>query len=938
MFYVTMKYDSEQLIFCVQEHARFDTLHFIWYDEKTTGCTRNINAKKVMKRRLRERMDKYYAQPIEEVIKKLESDGTTGLTLTKVQKARVQHGENKLVEKAAKSLGKMILEQISDFMIIILIVAAILSIVVGETIDGSVILGIVILNAVLGIVQERKASNALQALKNMAAPKAKVIREGKLQVIDSAELVVGDIVKLDAGDYVPADLVLIEAINLKIDESALTGESVAVDKSIGSISETASIGERTNSSFMSTIVTYGRGTGIVTGIGMETEIGKIATLLNETEDEKTPLQQKLASLGKLLGIICIGVCIIIFGLGVLRGEPILEVFMTAISLAVAAIPEGLPAVVTVVLAIGVTRMISRHAIMKNLGAVETLGSTTVICTDKTGTLTQNKMTVLKVYDCQEEWDVTGTGYGFTGEIKSEIGKPAVDIELLLKAAVLCNDAKIKDEEVIGDPTEGALIVLGAKGGFDQNELNKSYPRLGEFPFDSDRKLMSTKHSIDNEYVMFTKGAPDVALSKCNRILINGKIRAITEEDRARITAKNVNYAENALRVLGYTYKVVTEKADLNQEESDLIFLGLSCMIDPPREEAKAAVKLCKDGGIRVVMITGDHITTASAIALQLGIIKDKSEAEEGANINGYSEEAFKEKVKTTSVFARVSPEHKVKIVETLKSNGEIVAMTGDGVNDAPALKRADIGIAMGITGTDVSKEAADMILTDDNFASIVDAVEEGRIIYSNIRKLVGFLLSCNIGEILIIFVAMISGWAVPLVPIQLLWVNLITDSFPAFALGLEEGEKDIMQYQPRNPSEPIVDRKMKIALIMQSIGLAVAVLGSYRLGFVMAGDVSEDVKLSIARTFCFITLVVGEMLRSYSARSEDKSLFSLKIFGNKFLNYSVLGSFVLLGLVVYVPFLQIIFSTIGLNTLQLGMAVGLSLVPLFFGELSKQFK
>lgn len=883
-------------------------------------------------------MEKYYTMPIEDVIKKLGSNEVDGLTQAKVLVAREQNGENKLEEKPGKSLVKMIIEQVSDFMIIILIAAAVLSIVVGETIDGAVILGIVILNAVLGITQEKKASNALQALKNMAAPKAKVIREGKLQVVDSAELVVGDLVKLEAGDYVPADLVLIEAVNLKIDESALTGESVAVDKYVGELSEEASIGERQNSTFMSTIVTYGRGTGIVTGIGMNTEIGKIATMLNETDDGKTPLQVKLASLGKLLGIICIAVCVVIFGLGVLRGESLLEVFMTAISLAVAAIPEGLPAVVTVVLALGVTRMISRHAIMKNLGAVETLGSTTVICTDKTGTLTQNKMTVLKVYDGEEEWKVSGTGYSFDGDIVSEIGKPIMDIDLLLKAAVLCNDAKIKDEEVIGDPTEGALIVLGAKGGYDQSELNTDFPRLSEFPFDSDRKLMSTKHCIEGEYLMFTKGAPDVALSRCTHIRINGKIREITDEDKTRITAKNVNYAENALRVLGYTYKKVAEESDLTVEESELIFLGLSCMIDPPREEAKAAVKLCKNAGIRVVMITGDHITTATAIALQLGIIKDKNEVEEGAKINGYSEEAFKEKVKTTSVFARVSPEHKVKIVDTLKSNGEIVAMTGDGVNDAPALKRADIGIAMGITGTDVSKEAADMILTDDNFASIVDAVEEGRIIYSNIRKLVGFLLSCNIGEILIIFIAMLSGWAVPLLPIQLLWVNLITDSFPAFALGLEEGEKGIMNDQPRNPAEPIVDRKMKIALIMQSIGLTMAVLGSYRLGFIMAGDVSEEAKLTIARTFCFITLIAGEMLRSYSARSEDNSVFSLKLLGNKFLNYSVLGSVVMLGLVVYVPFLQIIFSTASLTLLQLGMAMALSLVPFFFGEVAKLLK
>lgn len=890
-------------------------------------------------------MAEFYAKKIEDVKSELSSNLEVGLSSDEVIKAREKHGENKLQEKAGKTLVKMIFEQISDFMIVILIIAAVLSIVAGEAVDGGVILGIVVLNAVLGITQERKASNALEALKKMAAPKAKVLRNGVLDVIDSKDLVPGDIVQLESGDYVPADLRLTQSVNLRIDESALTGESVAVEKQLCDLEAGAAIGDRVNSAFMSTIVTYGRGKGIVVGTGMGTEIGHIATMLNETEESKTPLQEKITAFGKLLGILCIAVCIIIFGLGLYRIEfdfsktdEILEIFMTAISLAVAAIPEGLPAVVTVVLAMGVTRMVSRNAIMKNLAAVETLGSTTVICTDKTGTLTQNKMTVLKVYDGEEEWQVSGTGYSFEGDLKSDAGKDIKVIDYLLKAAVLCNDAEIKDEEVIGDPTEGALIVLGAKGGYNRETLNNAYPRLSEFPFDSDRKLMSTKHNIDGTYVMFTKGAPDVALTRSTKIDINGEVRDITEEDRNRIIAKNQNYAENALRVLGYTYKIISEDADILNEEQDLIFAGLSCMIDPPREEAKAAIKLCKKAGIRVVMITGDHIVTASAIATQLGIIKDVDEALEGAMINDYSDEEFREKVKHTSVFARVSPEHKVRIVETVKANGDVAAMTGDGVNDAPALKRADIGIAMGIAGTDVSKEAADMILTDDNFSSIVHAVEEGRIIYSNIRKFVGFLLSCNIGEIFIIFIAMLVGWAVPLVPIQLLWVNLITDSFPAFALGLEEGEGDIMNQQPRDPKEPLVDRTMKIALIFQSIGLTVAVLGSYRLGFIMAGEVSADMQLTIARTFCFTTLILGEMFRAYSARSERRSIFSMHIFGNKFLNMSVAGAIALLFIVVYVPFLQPIFSTASLSIVQLGVAAGLAFVPLFFGEIAKQVK
>jgi len=883
-------------------------------------------------------MIKYYAETIQTTQEKLGVDLEMGLSSQKVLVAREIYGENKLKEKVGKTLGRMIFEQLSDFMIIILIIAAILSIVAGEPVDGGVILGIVILNAVLGITQERKASNALEALKSMAAPKAKVIRQGQIDLIDSSALVPGDLVQLEAGDYVPADLRLVEVVNLKIDESALTGESVSVEKKLVELEEGAAIGDRINSGYMSTIVTYGRGVGIVTATGMATEIGKIATMLNETKESKTPLQEKLNAFGKILGIICLAVSGMIVVLGMMRGEPVLEVFMTAISLAVAAIPEGLPAVVTVVLAMGVTRMVSRHAIMKNLGAVETLGSTTVICTDKTGTLTQNKMTVLKVYDGEEEWQVSGTGYGFKGKVTSTTDKAMSVLDQLLKVAVLCNDAKIKEEAVIGDPTEGALVVLAAKAGYDQSELMAKYPRLEEFPFDSDRKLMSTKHFIDGQVTLLTKGAPDMILSRTSKIQINGEVRVITEEDQHRILSMNKVYAGQALRVLGYAYKNISEDAALQEEEQEMVFVGLTCMIDPPREEAKAAVKLCKKAGIRVVMITGDHIVTAVAIAKKLGIIEHEDEALEGASINTYTDEAFGEKVKHTSVFARVSPEHKVRIVETVKRNKEVVAMTGDGVNDAPALKRADIGIAMGITGTDVSKEAADMILTDDNFASIVDAVEEGRIIYSNIRKFVGFLLSCNIGEILIIFIAMVSGWAVPLVPIQLLWVNLITDSFPAFALGLEKGEGDIMTYAPRDPEEPIVNRTMKIALIFQSIGLAVAVLGSYRLGFVLAGDVSDEAKLLVARTFCFTTLIMGEMFRAYSARSEVTSIFSMRIFGNKYLNYSVVGAIGLLFMVVYVPFLQPIFSTTALSLGQLSLVVGLAAIPLLFGEAAKRIK
>ncbi len=881
-------------------------------------------------------MESKYRKYVEENTNIYSVSLENGLKKEQIKTNREKYGENKLEEKAGKTLLRQIIEQLSDVMILILIVASIISIALGEVVDGIVILMIVVLNAVLGITQERKASEALDALKNMAAPKAKVIRDGKLQIVDGKDIVVGDLVKLEAGDYVPSDCLLIESVNLKINESALTGESVPVEKQLEIIDEESPLAEKTNQVFMSTIVTYGRGLGIVTKVGMQTQIGKIAGIINEAKDEKTPLQKKLAKFGMLLGVLVVAISIIILILGFLRGDRFLDVFMSSISLAVAAIPEGLPAVVTVVLAIGVSLMVKKNAIMKNLSAVETLGSTTVICSDKTGTLTQNKMTVVKLYDNESDWEITGTGYKTKGDFICESSKDISTLQTFLQCASLCNDASIKDNDIIGDPTEGALVVLSEKAGFNQGALNKEYERIDEYPFDSGRKLMSTKHNNNGEYVIFTKGAPSNLITKCDRIMINGSIRNITEEDKERILSKNSSFAKKALRVLALAYKETSADSDVTKEESGLVFLGLACMIDPPREEAKEAIKRCKKAGIRVVMITGDDITTASAIAKELGIIERDDESLEGKYIDDYRQEEFEEKVKDVSVFARVSPEHKVKIVSAIKADGEIAAMTGDGVNDAPALKTADIGIAMGITGTDVSKEAADMILTDDNFSSIVAAIEQGRVIYSNIRKFVGFLLSCNIGEVLIIFLAMLIGWEVPLVPIQLLWINLITDSFPAFALGLEKGEDTIMDNQPRDKDEPIVDRKMKIAIIFQSIGLGLAVLGSYRIGLRIGASYPEP--LVVGRTFSFITIIVGEMLRAYSARSEDVSIFSMNIFDNKYLNYSILIAVVLLLVVIYVPFLQPIFSTVSLSIGNLMLAFALALIPLVFGELSKRIK
>lgn len=876
-----------------------------------------------------------YSKPMDELVKELRTDTGQGLSQQEVEKKRQQYGENKLQEKKAKTIWHMALDQFKDAMVIILIIAAVIAMVLGEFFDGGFIIAIVIINAILGVAQENKASNALKALKEMAAPQAKVLRDGQLVKVASTALVPGDVVLLEAGDYIPADLRLVDSVNLKIEEAALTGESVPVEKNADvEIQEGAPLGDRHNMAYMSTIVTYGRGKGIVVGTGMETEIGHIANMLNDVEEEGTPLQRKLEQFGKILGIVCLAVCAVIFGLGLLRGQPLLEIFMTAVSLAVAAIPEGLPAVVTVVLALGMQRMIKRHAIVKRLAAVETLGSTTVICTDKTGTLTQNKMVVTRVFDGESIWDVSGTGYSTDGQITCEDQEHKSEtLERILQSAVLCNDAKIQkeQEDIIGDPTEGALVVLGAKGGYPLEELNGQYPRVDEFPFDSDRKLMSTIHQREGDRVMYTKGGPDVIMARCTRTIEKGQVVPLTKEHKKKMQQINDQFASHALRVLGYAYKPIEGDVDIHNEEQDLIFLGLTGMMDPPRDEAREAIKICKRAGIRTVMITGDHKSTASAIAENLGIIESVDQAMSGSEIDDYSEEEFIKKVKGINVFARVSPEHKVRIVKAIKASGEIASMTGDGVNDAPALKQADIGVAMGITGTDVAKEAADMVLTDDNFASIVDAVEEGRVIFSNIRKFIGFLLSCNFGELLLIFIAMLFNWGSPLIPVQILWINLVTDSFPAFALGVEGKEEGIMDAKPRDPNAPIVDKAMMISIVFQSSALAGAGLGAFLFGKSVGG-------LATGQAYCFITVIVGELLRAYSARSEKKFIFSKNPFGNNFLNIAVLVALLLLFIVVYVPFLQPLFRTFNVPFAHLGITLGLGLIPLVAGELSKLVK
>ena len=884
----------------------------------------------------------FWKNSAEGTLKELDVSANAGLSEQSATERLLKYGENALKGEEQVSMLQIFMSQFKDFLVLILIVASITSIAFGEYLDGSIIIAILIINAIIGTVQESKASDALSALKKMSSPLAKVLRNGEVVRVQSIQIVPGDIVILEAGDYVPADLRLIDSMNLKIDESALTGESVPVDKHFDAeVEEDAGIGDRINSCFSGTIVTYGRGRAVAAKTGMDTEIGKIAGILAASENEETPLQRKLDALGKTLGIICLGVCGLLFGVGLFQGHPLLEMFMHAVSLAVAAIPEGLTVVVTVVLSRGMQTMVKKNAIIKRLSAVETLGSTTVICSDKTGTLTQNKMTVVVVCDGENSWDVTGTGYDEEGVFvpKAGAGDLTVGMKFFMQGAILCNDAEFKVEEnsIVGDPTEGALVVVGAKAGYTKLGLNEQYERVNEVPFDSSRKLMTTFHKAGSKFVAYTKGAPDVVLSRSTHVLRDGEIIPLTDDDREAISDANVSYAREALRILAVAMRYhETMPDDVTKEEEQLIFLGLAGMIDPPRDEVKDAVAVCKHAGIRVVMITGDHRITATAIGIQLGIIEREDEALDGKEIDVMSDEEIQELVKRVSVFARVSPEHKVRLVDAVRANGDVAAMTGDGVNDAPALKRADIGVAMGITGTDVSKEASDMILTDDNFASIVNAVEEGRTIYANIRKVVGYLLSCNMGEIILVFVASILFGDMPLLPIHLLVINLVTDAFPAFALGMEEKEPGIMDLPPRDPKESIIDKLMTFLVAWQSIVLGLASLAAFAFAYYHEfSDLPLDARLLHAQTFCFVTLVVGELLRAYANRSEKITIFKMKFFGNSFLNKSVFASLAFLIAIVYIPALNGIFKTVPLSLFDLEIALLLAVVPVLGAEIAK---
>ena len=878
-----------------------------------------------------------------------------GLTSEKVSENRAKYGTNELQAKKKKSTFVKFLEQFKDFMIIVLIIAAIISGVVGyiegEGItDSIIILIVVVLNAVIGVIQENKAEKSLEALQKLSAHVSKVIRNGKMEVIPAKELVPGDIVVLDTGDYVPADLRIIEAVNLKSQEASLTGESVPVDKKTEKIENTeVDLGDRDNMLFSSSLITYGRGKGIVVETGMNTEVGKIAGIINSAEETQTPLQAKLNKLGKTLGIAALVICAIIFVIGLLYGKDPIEMFMTAVSLAVAVIPEGLAAVSTIVLAIGVQRMVKRHAIVKKLPAVETLGSTTVICSDKTGTLTQNKMTVEKIF-------YNGNTIN-TESAKQNIDK---DLEKLVYISMLCNDTKISTEgKLNGDPTETALVDMGFNLDFD-GAIYDEYLRIKEIPFDSDRKLMTTVNKINDKYLVSTKGGVDELLARCNKYLYNGEIKEDLENYKKVIAENNENMAKDALRVLAMAYKEIDHEPtdeEMENMEQGLIYVGMVGMIDPPRLEVKDAVDKCKNAGIKTVMITGDHKITAIAIAKSLGILENEEEALTGAELEKMSDEDLTKNIRKYSVYARVSPEHKVRIVKAWQANGEIVAMTGDGVNDAPALKTADIGCAMGIVGTDVSKEAADVILTDDNFATIVSSVEEGRRIYDNILKAIQFLLSSNVGEVITLFVAILItpllgnlfgidiNLIVPLLPIHILWINLVTDSLPALALAVDPAQKDVMDRKP-NKNKSVFTKGMVWRIAYQGILIGLITIIAFIVGLatpdenlpVIEGLTNEEIKVEIGQTMAFCVLAFSQLVHVFNVRDNKTSIFKTGIFSNKQLILAVLASAALMFIILLIPALRHIFSIPVLPVGNVLEIVILSLMPLIIVELFKLIK
>lgn len=860
----------------------------------------------------------FYQETTEAVIHHLASDINTGLTDEQVESRLLEYGENRLQEKKKKTNLQRFIDQFKDVMILILIAAAGVSFAIAciegnlrEFFEPVLILLIVLLNAMMGVLQESKAEKALEALKGLSAPHARVIRNGREDLIEASLLVPGDILRLEAGDFVPADARLLRSVSLKSEESALTGESVPAEKNAALIiDENAPLGDRQNMVFSGCSITYGTALAIVTATGMDTQMGKIAGLLEEEEGSATPLQKKLAQLGRSLGIMALAACLVIFLVGLLNGIPALEIFMTAVSLAVSAIPEGLPAIVTIVLSIGVQRMVSKNAIIRRLPAVETLGSASVICSDKTGTLTQNRMTLVSAY------------YDGENEPEAIIDSNSERIKKLLRYAALCCDGSVvfheQKEQHIGDPTETAIVLAAHRNGMDKAALNEAHPRLAELPFDSDRKLMTTVHSIDGKIIAIVKGAFDVMSSRCVR------------GDLATAQRINDEMSAQALRVLAIAYKeleLIPEEPVARELENELIFLGLVGMIDPPRPEAKTAVKLCRKAGIKPVMITGDHVVTASAIASQLGILEPQDKAITGAALDAMTDSQLEQEIESFAVYARVSPENKIRIVKAWQKKGQVVAMTGDGVNDAPALKAADIGCAMGITGTDVAKGAADMTLTDDNFSTIVDAVREGRGIYANIKKVVGFLLGTNIGEVVSVFAAMLLWHKSPFLSMQLLWINLVTDSLPAIALGMEAVEKDIMDQPPKPREESLFAHGFGIRIVLQGMMFGALALLAFWIGERASGS------LAGGRTMAFIVMALSQVLQSFNMRSEH-SLFKIGFFSNRNLNWAALLSLLLVALVLFTP-LSVAFGLILLPGHLYLLALGLILIPLVIMEISK---
>ena len=889
----------------------------------------------------------WFTKSQNDVLKELNVDPKVGLTTEEVNIRLEKYGQNKLKGKAKKTLLQLFIAQLQDMLIYVLIAAAVINLIVdihhGWT-DALIIMAVVLINAVVGVVQESKAEKALEALQQMTTPKSLVRRNGEVIEVNSEDLVPGDILVIDAGRFIPADVRLIESANLQIEESALTGESVPSEKNADFITkdEKIPVGDKENMAFMSTMATYGRGEGVVVATGMETEIGKIAKILDEDESTLTPLQIKLDELGKILGYIAMGICAVIFVVGIIQKRPILEMFMTSISLAVAAIPEGLVAIVAIVLAMGVNKMSKKNAIVRKLPAVETLGAVNIICSDKTGTLTQNKMTVVKTYTLDNLRDVPSEGRDFVAN---------KDETELIRSFVLCSDASIDSGQDIGDPTEVALVVLGDRFNLEKNALNAKYKRVSENPFDSDRKLMSTLNEEGNgKYRVHTKGAIDNILVRANKILLNGKIVALTQEMKEKILKVAMEMSDDALRVLGVAFKDVDSVIVPEEMEKELVVVGIVGMIDPPRTEVKDSIMEAKNAGITPIMITGDHKNTAVAIAKELGIATDISQSLTGAEIDEISDKEFSENIGKYKVFARVSPEHKVKIVRAFKQKGNIVSMTGDGVNDAPSLKFADIGVAMGITGTDVSKGASDMILTDDNFTTIVHAIEEGRNIYNNIKKTIIFLLSCNLGEIICIFLSTLLNWDLPLVATQLLWVNLVTDTLPALALGIDPGDKDVMKRQPRNPKESFFSEGAGMRAVIGGTLIGLLTLIAFYIGInetgmignlgqleamAKAGDAAAKHALTQGRTMAFIVLTVSQLFYSLTMRNSQKTIFEIGIFKNKYLIGSIIIGIVLqIGLTSFAPIAQI-FKVTNISFGNWDIVLMFTLIPFAVNEVIK---